>query len=77
MHKIPSGLIIILGILFFAAGVLALLAGVVNLLSTTGVAAVDPRLFAALPAANICSGLAFLAVPFALYSLLPKGDEND
>lgn len=76
MRKIPSVAIVLLGILFFAAGVLTLAAGVVNLLATTGAVTVAPRLFVALPAANICSGLAFLAVPVTLYYLLPTGDER-
>ena len=77
MRKIPSTAIVFLGILFFAAGVLTLAAGVVNMLSTAGNVAVDPRLFVVLPVSDICSGLAFLAVPVTLYFLLPPGDERD
>ncbi|HOA25849.1 MAG TPA: hypothetical protein PKI52_17710 [Aggregatilineales bacterium] len=77
MRKIPSAAIVLLGIVFFAAGVLTLVAGVVNMLSTAGNIAVDPRLFVVLPLSDICSGLAFLAVPVTLYFLLPPGDERD
>ena len=52
-----------------------LVAGIVNLLNVTGRADINPRLFIVLPLANLCAGLAFLAVPAVLYGLLPGGDK--
>ena len=83
MRKIPSAAIVLLGIVFFAAGVLTLVAGVVNMLSTAGNIAVDPRLFVVLPLSDICSGLATqyegtnVSLSVTLYFLLPPGDERD
>ena len=63
--------LIMLGVMFACAGIMTLGAGLVSAANVFNLVNVPTQLYAALPLANICAGLAFFAVPLAIYLLLP------